>query len=313
VCLVGCAFVASLLACGGDPPRVNNAVASGRPEPSFVVPEAGSRLGLAQLRAPLPTLAPGWEWPFDPSLIAHGLPALTVFRPINVTALTAAASAPRSGRVGRSVLVAKNVWITPMREHLDIGRAARRLMVQSPGPRAPGAEPQGPIPDSVDLRTLGLDGPIRHQQSAPVCWSFAFANVMENALLRAGRTDSVSPLHLVYHDEWLALQKSSRGRPTTQETSWPYDPIKACKLVQTRFPDDSCENAYGVSQGSFKSDPELAAEAQRMDTRSGYSLPPFSPRRIVRAIRMKSREPSRPGEPFTHRSSSMPGRGVLPA
>jgi hypothetical protein len=202
-CLFVSVFTGGLAACGGDSPRVRNAVAPAQQGASFFVQPTKPRLGLEPLRAPLPLLAQGWEWPFDPQAIARGLPALTVFRPINVSALQAA-SAARG--VGSAKQMAKNVWITPMRDHLDIGigRAARRGLVSSTAtPRAPGTDLQGPIPDSVDLRALGLDGPIRHQQSAPVCWSFAFANVMENALLRAGRNDSVSPLHLVYHDEWL--------------------------------------------------------------------------------------------------------------
>jgi hypothetical protein len=269
VAVATCVVVALLTACGGGTPSAQSTAAASMKSTAFVV-----RPGAPP--PSLPPLPPGWAWPFDPNAaFRHVLPALTVFRPANVDALRAhRLNAPQ--QCG-PVEVAPNVWITPLCGHLGIGRAARgRRSAMTLAPTAPMAPtpPSAPgvTPDSYDLRPLGLDGPIKHQQSAPVCWSFAFSNVMENALRRAGRSEDVAPLSLIVHDDWHAVQENGSGHATTLEPTWPYDPHKACKLNRALGPDESCETAYGIRRGSYREDPELAAEAQRMESAGAYRI-----------------------------------------
>src|SRR6185369_4749403 len=101
--------------------------------------------------------------------------------------------------------------------------------------------------------------------------SFAFSNVMENALRRAGRAELIAPLSLIVHDDWRAVQQSGRGHVTTLEPTWPYDPMKACKLDHNSN-EESCETAYGIKSNSYREDPELAGEAQRMESAGAYTI-----------------------------------------
>jgi len=41
---------------------------------------------------------------------------------------------------------------------------------------------------------------------------------------------------------------------------WPYDPVKACRFLDRS---DTCERSYGVSVGSWQSEPTLVAERDR--------------------------------------------------
>lgn len=122
-------------------------------------------------------------------------------------------------------------------------------------------------PSSVDLRTQGLDGPVKDQQQVGVCWAFALSTIMENGVRRQGRGDVVAPLHLVATDAFDDLwRKGGTDGPMTLEASWPYDPPKACKLKS--LPEPWCEDAYHVKQGSWREDPVLVGEVDRAN-RSG--------------------------------------------
>src|SRR5436305_1387314 len=79
-------------------------------------------------------------------------------------------------------------------------------------PPHPASTSSGPLPASVDLRGQGFDGPVKDQQQAGVCWSFALSTVMDNALRRAGRTEVMAPLHIVADDEYRVLYTQGSGR-----------------------------------------------------------------------------------------------------
>jgi hypothetical protein len=127
-------------------------------------------------------------------------------------------------------------------------------------------------PDAIDLRAMGLDGPVKDQQQVGVCWAFTISTLMENSLRRGGKMDVVSPLHIVAEDAWDDLHRGGKtdGR-ITLEASWPYDPAKACKLKET--PKDVwCEDAYHVDQGSWRSDPGLVTEKDRANQMGVYPI-----------------------------------------
>jgi len=114
---------------------------------------------------------------------------------------------------------------------------------------------------SVDLRTQGLDGPVKDQKQTGVCYAFALSSVLESSLRKQGRQDVLSPLHVVAADAWENLWSSSRASEAIgPESTWPYDPIKACKLEKGP---DECEHAYGVRTGTWRTDPQLVNERER--------------------------------------------------
>ena len=227
--------------------------------------------------ASLPPLPPGWAWPFNPAVIARQAP--TVYRPINVASLRAARAQTPPGACA-PFEVAPSVWVTPLCTALGIGRSVRGRSLQG----APGAgservriRPRAELPQAIDLRTLGLEGPVKDQQAAPVCWSFAFSSIMENALRRAGRGEVVAPLHLVSHDEWREVTRTGAGHGTALEPTWPYDPHKACELDRGTNDSRSCETAYGIQRGSWQSDPIVVGELGRAEASNAFKISAIAP------------------------------------
>ena len=116
------------------------------------------------------------------------------------------------------------------------------------------------VPPAVDLRAQGLVGPVKDQAQVGVCWSFAVSTVLENSLRRQGRADVLAPLHVIASDTWTGIWGRGSKEALALESSWPYQPRKACELNDK---DDDCGRTYGVRPGSWRSDPVLAAERER--------------------------------------------------
>lgn len=132
----------------------------------------------------------------------------------------------------------------------------------------------GNVPASVDLRSQGVDGPVKSQEMVGVCWAFALSSIMENALLRSGSADVVAPLHLVSSNAWKTLHDSGTTNAMTTENTWPYDPAKACKLKESPR-DQWCEDAYHVTQGSWRADSALSAEVEAANARGTHRVTTF--------------------------------------
>lgn len=205
-----------------------------RPLPSPVAP----------VGAPLPA---GWAWPVDLGAYARGLVAPGVYRPVDVAAL--ARGAARGGCA--PVQVTPTLWIS-----LPCGELPR-LSDSAFVPRAQ-LRPSAGLPPSVDLRQLGLDGPVKDQQSVGVCWSFALSTLLDNAARRAGRQDVLAPLHVIASGVWDTMRSGRSNRALVTEPSWPYDPVQACKLNE-RDSEVWCDDAYHVRHGSWREDPALVA------------------------------------------------------
>lgn len=128
---------------------------------------------------------------------------------------------------------------------------------------APDAGPVLPapafVPLAIDLRTQNLVGPVKDQAQVGVCWSFAISTVLENSLRRQGRADVIAPLHVIAADTWTGIWARGSKEALASESSWPYEPRKACELTNN---DDDCGRTYGVRPGSWRSDPVLASERE---------------------------------------------------
>lgn len=131
----------------------------------------------------------------------------------------------------------------------------------------------GPLPPAVDHRASGTEGPVKSQGAVGACTAFSLSSTMDNAVRRMGRGDVVAPLHV--WSKYGIPEMGTAGEETVDksialEPSWPYDPVKACKLNHTLF--DSCGRAYGVSSGSAGADPALQAEKVVADSQGRYRL-----------------------------------------
>lgn len=184
---------------------------------------------------------PALPWPFPlppPPAVLPNVPGL------DVNALVSAAqSCPR-------VEVAPGIWV-PMPCAL---------------PKVPEGAPVVELPTitllpgAVDLRAQGLEGPVKDQKQTGVCYAFALTTALESSLRKQGRADVLSPLHVIAADTWDALWSDRPKEAIADESVWPYDPAKACRLKDEA---DSCEQAYGVAVNSWQSDPALVAERER--------------------------------------------------
>ncbi|MFO0592486.1 MAG: C1 family peptidase [Polyangiaceae bacterium] len=131
----------------------------------------------------------------------------------------------------------------------------------------------GPLPPFVDHRVTGLEGPVRSQGAVGTCTAMSLSTAMDHAVRKMGRPDVLSALHV-----WSKYAVGSmgvagdqtEGERITLEGTWPYDPVKACKML--REPLDSCGKAYGVSSGTGDLDPMLRAERTRADVAGKYRI-----------------------------------------
>lgn len=203
--------------------------------------------------APSPYPAPGpARSPYEPQVRAL---------PPNLVALSALRDAPCAPEE-----MAPGVWVSFDCSAPDPIRRAVSLV-----PRWSLAA--GPLPIYVDHRIDGTEGPIKDQGAVGACTAFSLSTAMENAIRRVGRRDVLSALHI-----WskygvplmgVAGDQNVEERITVEPT-WPYDPVKACRL--TRQPLDSCGSAYGVASGTGYYDPRLRAEQKAADAGGRYSL-----------------------------------------
>lgn len=214
-------------------------------------------------------LPSGWEWPTQTQAVAPqpvmnaGAAPRRIIRPFDAARLR---SRVKKTKGCKPIELGRGKWIMP-----DCGQKPLMALSPSVAPRNR-MNLQGGVPDSVDLRTMGLDGPVKDQEQVGVCWAFTISTLMENSLRRAGKQDVVSPLHIVAEDAWDDLHTKGRteGRMVIEQ-AWPYDPAKACKLKES--PKDVwCEDAYHVQQGSWRQDPGLASEKERANQMGVYPI-----------------------------------------
>jgi hypothetical protein len=92
---------------------------------------------------------------------------------------------------------------------------------------------QAKIPDGVDHRNDGTEGPIKDQGQVGACTSFSLSTAMDNAIRRLNKADTVSSLHIWSHYGYPDLQTagdSNLNKPIATWDTWPYDERVACEL-----------------------------------------------------------------------------------
>ena len=248
-------------------PLVLAACSSGRSSRPRSAPQAWAPPPAAPTIAPSPS--PGTAAPnafgFSPAPPppAPALALQTLLRPVNVAALRAL-----QGRRCAPKEVAPGIWVG-----FDCGapQPVTRAVPALPSVRMGFAG--GPLPDAIDHRQRGFTGPIKNQQAVGACTAFSLSSAMDHAIRRMSRQDVTAPLHVwsKYGVPSMGVAgDETSGETITVEQAWPYDPIKACKLMQD--PTDSCGHAYGVVPGSGRGDPMLRAEQQRADGQGRYRV-----------------------------------------
>ncbi|MCC6554132.1 MAG: hypothetical protein IT372_14090 [Polyangiaceae bacterium] len=252
--LVLLALVASVTACSTTSSRPRQAPYAG--------PSGGAAPGYAGQ-------APGFAGPAftPPAQRSAGSGPMTIIRPVNVGALQAL-----HGRIKCPPKeVAPGTWVAfDCAAHRPVTRVIPLLL---PKAKMGFTTASGPLPEYVDHRQAGTEGPIKNQQAVGACTAFSLSTAMDNAIRRMGRQDTVAPLHVwsKYAVPLMGIAGDETvNQSITLEQTWPYDPVKACKLLKD--PTDSCSVAYGVQAGSAQFDPALRAEQSAADGQGRYKI-----------------------------------------
>lgn len=249
----------ALAACSASSPRP-------RPAPQAWAPPPPAAPALAP-GAPQPGAAAPPAWGFSPAPPPSAWPSLpslpSIFRPVNVSALQS-----MRGRRCAPKEVVPGVWVgfdcgmfQPIARAIPFVRSARMGFVT------------GPLPAEVDHRQRGLTGPIKNQQAVGACTAFSLSSAMDHAIRKLSRQEVTAPLHV--WSKYGVPSMGTAGDQTSGETitveqAWPYDPVKACKMMRDPF--DSCGAAYNVQPGTGDGDPTILAEKQRADTQGRYKI-----------------------------------------
>ena len=146
---------------------------------------------------------------------------------------------------------------------------AGRLRLDSPVSQA--------LPDSVDHRNDGTEGPVKDQGQVGACTSFALSSAMENAIRRQNAPETISPLHIWSHYGFPDMQTagdSNINRAIAAWETWPYDPRVACEL--DRSGDGDCGPFQPpVVQGSWAADPSVQVTMRDADKKGRFRVTEF--------------------------------------
>jgi hypothetical protein len=142
----------------------------------------------------------------------------------------------------------------------------------APAPKKPGAV--ATLPDSVDHRKDGTEGPVKDQGQVGACTAFSLSTAMDNAIRRQNGAETTSTLHIWSHYGNPIVQSAgdqNLKKPIAPWESWPYDERVACQL------DVSGDHDCGpytppVTQGSGAHDPTLQAKVKDSDAKGQWQI-----------------------------------------
>ena len=130
------------------------------------------------------------------------------------------------------------------------------------------------LPDAVDHRTDGTEGPIEDQGQVGACTAFSLASAMDNGIRRQNKPDTMSPLHLWSHYGFPVIKNAgddNLNKPIAAWDAWPYDERVACEIDQSG--DGDCGPYFPpVVPGSAKIDPLVQAKVKDSDSRGHWKV-----------------------------------------
>ena len=129
---------------------------------------------------------------------------------------------------------------------------------------------QGSLPDSVDHRNDGTEGPIKDQGQVGSCTSFSLSSAMDNAIRRQNKQDATSSLHIWSHygtPDMRAAGDGNVGKPIATWPQWPYDERLACELDAA----GDC-GPYSPATGDPGQDPALQGDIKKADGEGAWTI-----------------------------------------
>jgi hypothetical protein len=235
------------------------------------------------IAVPAPTVAT------RPRYATHVAPLLPANDPVNV-ALTTKLRAT-TGRTCGGHEVAPGVWVRiDCERYGPIRRATtyatfrkaklfrKGLLRGDDAARAPApGEDRGEaaLPESVDHRSDGLEGPIKHQGYVGACSGFSLSAAMDNAIRRLGKNLATSSAQVWAHYGKPSMDlaaDSNWNKPIVAWEDWPYSGREACLLTVYEPDLYPCGDYYGVKQGTGRSDAALLKKISEADGRGQFRV-----------------------------------------
>lgn len=217
---------------------------------------------------PPPPPAPA---PAHPLRLIHPLPMLTLgTTTLDVPHIVLHAGAkcgPRQLGGGHWIHLDCNLH-APIANAKPASLEAHKLMLVLKGGLKLDAPVGGALPDSVDHRNDGTEGPIKDQGQVGSCTSFSMSSAMDNGIRRQNAQDTMSSLHIWSHYGYPAMQNAANAtlnRAIAPWAVWPYDERLACEWDQSGTPNDCGPYSPPVRQGGAASDPTQEAAQRNAD------------------------------------------------
>ena len=130
------------------------------------------------------------------------------------------------------------------------------------------------LPDSVDHRKDGTEGPIEDQGQVGCCTAFSLASAMDNGIRRQNKADIMSPIHIWSHYGFPVLQTAgddNLNKAIATWDGWPYDERMACEIDQSG--DGDCGPYLPpVIQGGARVDPQIQAKEKDADSKGHWRV-----------------------------------------
>jgi hypothetical protein len=144
------------------------------------------------------------------------------------------ACGPRESSPGHWIHIDCGRYRLPTRVvHVDLRRKHNLMML---GKLKLDTPVRGSLPDSVDHRNDGTEGPIKDQGQVGSCTAFSLSTAMDNAILRQNQNVATSSLHIWSHygiPDMQAAGDGNVGKPIATFAQFPYDERAACELDTT--------------------------------------------------------------------------------
>lgn len=141
---------------------------------------------------------------------------------------------PRETSPGHWIHLDCGRYRLPMRViHVDMHK---KLQLMIAGKLHTDEPVRGALPDSVDHRKDGTEGPIKDQGQVGSCTAFSLSSAMDNAILRQNQNVATSSLHIWSHygtPDMQAAGDGNVGKPIATWPQWVYDERTACEIDTT--------------------------------------------------------------------------------
>ncbi len=164
--------------------------------------------------------------------------------------------------------------------HIDCGRyrlptrvmpfSSRKLDLMLAGKLRIDGAVSGALPDAVDHRNDGTEGPIKDQGQVGSCTSFSLSSAMDNAIRRQNGQDATSSLHIWSHYGTPDMQSAGDGnvgKAIATWPQWPYDERLACELDTS----GDC-GPYNPAAGDPSQDSALQADIKKADAEGAWTI-----------------------------------------